>query len=141
MRWGGRWKGGSGWGTYVNPWLSHVNVWQKPLQYCKVISLQLIKINEKKKKRKCCRASSYYGPLELDSASDPWGSECSMCVRGEGAEVVIYTPAPISWQKAAKHKDHYWPEACTRKAYRKGYLDAGSQKSDQQALHEKGEGV
>ena len=33
----------------VNPWLIHVNVWQKPLQYCKVISLQLIKINEKKK--------------------------------------------------------------------------------------------
>ena len=30
-------------------WLIHVNVWQKPLQYCKVISLQLIKINEKKK--------------------------------------------------------------------------------------------
>ena len=29
----------------------HVNVWQKPLQYCKVISLQLIKINGKKKKR------------------------------------------------------------------------------------------
>ena len=26
-----------------------VNVWQNPLQYCKVISLQLIKINEKKK--------------------------------------------------------------------------------------------
>ena len=49
MRWGGRWEGGSGWGTYVNPWLIHVNVWQKPLQYCKVISLQLIKINGKKK--------------------------------------------------------------------------------------------
>ena len=43
--------GGSGWGTHVNPWLIHVNVLQKPLQYCKVISLQLIKINEKKKKR------------------------------------------------------------------------------------------
>ena len=40
---------GSGWGAHVNPWLIHVNVWQKPLQYCKVISLQLIKINEKKK--------------------------------------------------------------------------------------------
>ena len=38
--------GGSGWGTHVNPWLIHVNVWQKPLQYCKVSSLQLI--NEKK---------------------------------------------------------------------------------------------
>ena len=36
---GGRWEGGSGWGTNVNPWLIHVNVWQKPLQYCKVISL------------------------------------------------------------------------------------------------------
>ena len=44
----GRWEGGSGWGTHVNPWLIHVNVWQKPLQYCKVISLQLIKINGKK---------------------------------------------------------------------------------------------
>ena len=48
----GRWEGGSGWGTHVNPWLIHVNVWQNPLQYCKVISLQLIKINEKKKKEK-----------------------------------------------------------------------------------------
>ena len=47
--WRGRWESGSGWGTHVNPWLIHVSVWQKPLQYCKVISLQLIKINEKKK--------------------------------------------------------------------------------------------
>ena len=42
--WGGRWEGGSRWGTHINPWLIHVNVWQKPPQYCKVISLQLIKI-------------------------------------------------------------------------------------------------
>ena len=41
-------EGGSGWGTHVNPWLIHVNVLQKTLQYCKVISLQLIKINENK---------------------------------------------------------------------------------------------
>ena len=40
--------GGIGMGIYVNPWLIHVNVWQKPLKYCKAISLQLIKINEKK---------------------------------------------------------------------------------------------
>ena len=51
MGWRGRWEGGSGWGTHVNPWLIHVNVWQKTLQYCKVISLQLIKINGKKKKK------------------------------------------------------------------------------------------
>ena len=41
-RWGGE---GSGWGvqdggTHVHSWLIHVDVWQKPLQYCKVISLR-----------------------------------------------------------------------------------------------------
>ena len=48
--WSGRWAGGLGWGMHVNPWLIHVNVWRKPLQYYKVISLQLIKINGKKKR-------------------------------------------------------------------------------------------
>ena len=68
--WGGRWEGGSGWATHVNPWLIHVNVWQKPLQYCKVISLQLIKINEKKKKL------SAEELMLLDSGvrKDFWGS-------------------------------------------------------------------
>ena len=47
--WRRRWEGGSGWGTHVNPWLIHFNVWQNPLQYCKVISLQLIKNKERKK--------------------------------------------------------------------------------------------
>ena len=41
--WRGRWEEGSGWGIHIYPWLIHVYVWQKPLQYCKVISLQLIK--------------------------------------------------------------------------------------------------
>ena len=49
MGWRGTQEEGSGWGIYANPWLIHVNVWQKPLQYCKVISLQLIKINGKNK--------------------------------------------------------------------------------------------
>ena len=52
--WGGRWERGSEWGTHVHPWLIHVNVWQKPPQYCKVISLQLIKINEKQKQKQIC---------------------------------------------------------------------------------------
>ena len=30
--WRGRWEGGSGWGTHVNPWLFHFNVWQNTLQ-------------------------------------------------------------------------------------------------------------
>ena len=32
-------EGHSGWGTHVHPWLIHISVLQKPLQYCKVISL------------------------------------------------------------------------------------------------------
>ena len=41
---GWSWEG-SGWGfrtegTNVNPWLIHVDVWQKPPQYCKVVSFQ-----------------------------------------------------------------------------------------------------
>jgi len=35
---GGRWEWGSGWGRHEHPWLIHVNVWHKPLQYCKVIA-------------------------------------------------------------------------------------------------------
>ena len=45
----GKTQWGIGRGIHVYLWLIHVNVWQKPLQYCKVISLQLIKINEKKR--------------------------------------------------------------------------------------------
>ena len=42
-------EGGSGWGTHIHPWLIHVNVWQKPPQYCKIIILQKKKIKKKKK--------------------------------------------------------------------------------------------
>ena len=41
MRWEGRWEGNSGWGTHVYLWPIHVDVWQKPPQYCKVNTLQL----------------------------------------------------------------------------------------------------
>ena len=49
--WGGGEEvgGGIGMGNTCKS-MADVNVWQKPLQYCKVISLQLIKINGKKKK-------------------------------------------------------------------------------------------
>ena len=57
-------RGRSGWGTHVNPWPIHVNVWQKQLQYCKVISLQLIKINGKKK---CLSSYSFYSISILHS--------------------------------------------------------------------------
>ena len=60
MGWRGRWAGRLGWGTHVNPWLIHVNVWQKPLQYCKVISLQWTKINGKiKEERKKVKKTGF----------------------------------------------------------------------------------
>ena len=83
MGWGVRWEGASGWGTHVNPWLIHVNVWQKPLQYCKVISLQLIKINGKKKyKEQLYRTRPLYPDIFLtlisrsQSSDFPWMSAC-----------------------------------------------------------------
>ena len=64
--WRQRWEGGWGWGTHVNPWLIHVNVWQKPLQYCKVISLQ-IKINGKKSKLWYIYTMEYYSAIKNNS--------------------------------------------------------------------------
>ena len=43
--WNGKGGGGFRMGTHVHPWLIHVNVWQKPLQYCKV-NKPPIKINK-----------------------------------------------------------------------------------------------
>ena len=40
-------RGGIGMGNTCKSMADSCHVWQKPLQYCKVISLQLIKINEK----------------------------------------------------------------------------------------------
>ena len=43
--WRGRWEGGSGWGTHVNPWLFHFNIRQNPLQIKEII------IKKRKKKK------------------------------------------------------------------------------------------
>ena len=36
MVWGGRWEGGSGWGTRVHPWWIHVDVWQNQYNIVKL---------------------------------------------------------------------------------------------------------
>ena len=61
--------------THVNPWLIHVNVWQKPLQYCKVISLQLIKIIGEKKKISGCWGGGWGRKGKGDSVT-PWTVAC-----------------------------------------------------------------
>ena len=66
MGWVGTCEGGSGLGTHVNPWLIHVNLWQKPLQYCKVNSLQLIKKNKGNKYMKHGTQSQCTGTTQRD---------------------------------------------------------------------------
>ena len=73
-------EGGSGWGTHVNPWLIHVNVWQKSLKYCKVVSLQLIKINEKKNKKKRRKNTDSIQKIFIN---------CSVCSRVMCYKIVI----------------------------------------------------
>ena len=70
--WRGRWwEGRWGWGIHINPWLIHVNVWQKPLQCCKVISLQKIKVNEKKKRKSLSRVQLFASPWTIQSWNSP----------------------------------------------------------------------
>ena len=85
MGWGGRREGGSGWETHVNPWLIHVNVWQKPLQYYKVISLQLI--NEKKKKR------------EREGNGNPLQCSCLENLRDRAAQWAAVYGVTQSWAR------------------------------------------
>ena len=33
-------------GTHIYPWLIHVDIWQKPSQYCKVFIFQLTKLKK-----------------------------------------------------------------------------------------------
>ena len=75
MWWGGRLERGSGWGTHVHSWLIHVNVWQKPLQYCKVISLQLKKKKQfcfKTATQKACRSFFPAGNFRFTSPTAMW---------------------------------------------------------------------
>ena len=87
----GGWWGEWGWGTHVNPWLIHVDVWQK-LQYCKVISLQLIKINEKnkmkEKRESACKISSPYSGMnywyivsQYNNLNFMWGNQSNFLLK------------------------------------------------------------
>ena len=77
--WRGRWEGGSGWGIHVKQWLILVNVWQKPLQYCKVISLQLIK--------------------KKNGSINPQGTVMRNCFSVSYETVRVYFPLPPSSSK------------------------------------------
>ena len=64
-------------GTHVHPWLIYVDVWQKPPQYCKVISLQLnTLINEKKTQQPSFHSAV---PCGNHLAQKELGVKCGMC--------------------------------------------------------------
>ena len=68
--WRGRLEGGSGWGTHVNPWLFHSNVWQNSLQ---------IKKKEEEKKRNSNLTTKKSNLYRLTK----WGSDCRRaCMSG-----------------------------------------------------------
>ena len=83
--WRGRWEGGWGWGIHVYPWLIHVNVWQKPLQYYKVISLQLIKKKKLANIKPILKNKDgvffYYSTVHHQRLKQMWGSGlcCILC--------------------------------------------------------------
>ena len=106
IRWRGRWEGGSGWGIHVNPWLIHVNVWQKSLQYCKVISLQLIKINGKKKSSSdffLLVAQSCPTPCNPMDSSPPGPSVCG-----------ILLARILEWGAISFSRESSWPRDRTQ---------------------------
>ena len=73
MGWGGRWERVSGWGTYVHTWLIHVNVWQKPSQYCEK-KKRADRRDEGKKNKTTCNAGDTFA-WKLQGWEDPLEKE------------------------------------------------------------------
>ena len=63
-------------GIFVYLWLIHVDVWQKPIQHCSTIILQL-KIKRKKKKRTTLLISSF--KLQCEDAAGGTGTCLKKC--------------------------------------------------------------
>ena len=100
MGWRGRWVGGSGWGTHVHPWLIHVTVWQKPLQYWKVISLQLNKFFKKGRQCHCAPCSvimqsseGRHFPCDDNKADNAW-----TCPRVTIRDVILLFGDRCRWE-------------------------------------------
>ena len=69
--WRGRWEGGLGWGTHVNPWLIHFGVWQNPLQKKKRRKEKEKKKTEREKDVLCIVRSVHPWLYSLDTSSPP----------------------------------------------------------------------
>ena len=105
--------GGSGWGTHVHPWLIHVNIWQKPLQYCKIISLLQCRRPEFDpwvgkipwRREQLCTPVFWPGELmdcivhgvtESDTTERLHGSLCCSRFPKQGVELHFPAPEPVA---------------------------------------------
>jgi len=74
MEWEGGGKFKKEW-TYVYLWPIHVDIWQKPTQYCKAITLQLNFIKIKKNHWQHCKGQNLWsgrGHQVLHILINPW---------------------------------------------------------------------
>ena len=85
-----------GWGSHVNPWLIHVNVWKKP-QYCKVISLQLTKINEKKKYKSLSCSRSIETDYSPNLVHELWFATPCACLHAESLQSCLTLCDPMDY--------------------------------------------
>ena len=106
-KWKQRWEGGSGWGTHVNPWLFHFNVWQNSLQIKKKKEKK-IKYQRKKKRngssfwQTCWDARNiFFAPPEVLSLK-------FFLLPGDHAKGFIPQPAHHSCYYANSWERHTW---------------------------------
>ena len=84
MGWGGRCKGGSGWGTHVHSWWIQVNVWQNQYNIVKWNKL----INLKKDLNDPCNIDSVITHLEPDilECEVKWALESIITKKASGSD-------------------------------------------------------
>ena len=106
---GGR-RGGSRWRTLIHPWLIHVNVWQKPLQYCKVICFQLKK---KKKSIVQARILQWVAIFFFRGSSQPRDGTQDSCIACRF--FTIWAKIKLFRLSETKQKDEFVVRVSTRK--------------------------
>ena len=87
--WRGRWEGASGWGTHVNPWLFHFNVWQNSLQIKK-------KLKKKKLHRGC------------DKSFEGWREVYGVSMEGKQSRQKETAIEKAEWQKQKDMWEQFW---------------------------------
>ena len=105
--------------TYVHLWLIHVDVWQKPTQYCKAIILQLKKQQKRKKKSTYqCRGHGF----------DPWSKKNLQAVRQSSPQATIAEAHPL-WILYSTTREAKARQACAAQLEKSPHTARKTQRS------------